>query len=196
MNIPFRGSRNYITGVDLTEAAVELLGQSGDADVSDISLSCYRMIRKSPVEATISFENLSPSQFDAIVRAQKNGQAVSVGFRAALDGNQEARVDCFEKEQLKTIEVGNRVASIRPPDNVDGSLLTMLVAGIKAASQASFPERKGKWIYAGCRLASLPSVWRDASVNTTSGPEARFFNWQVEVDGKPLGSVMFFVESS
>lgn len=191
--VPFRGDRDYITGVDVLETSLDLVNQHFRGEPGRIRLSCYKMLRQSDIELVISSRPLSPKDHYAIVQTQFGTKLVFVGWNPGEKNQVDLRVECLEQQQLDFVEAGQWKAEIRKSSGVDGSLLSILVAAIKAASQKSFPKLHGKWIFASANLSKLPDVWHKATVESATREPSHFYSWNVIVDSQTIGSIVFFL---
>lgn len=193
LTIPFQGKRSYITGVQLAETALARSGLAGD--LAGLTVNCYRMIRSNAVALTRAETPLSPKDYAAIVRLEpgaEGGAGLFFGLNE-LAGDSDDRFPCPDSELAACVEATDqRSVTLRNPGRDDGTLLAMLVLGIKTASQKSWPAITEKWIFASARLRPFPRGWAEARATSRAGPDAHVFPWAVEIDGQPVGTIGFF----
>ena len=193
VTLPFQGDRRYVSGVQLVEAA--LARQPRDPG-TPVAIGCYDMIRTNAVRIEHSDTPLSPKEHDAIVQVVRGGAPRFIGLRGAGAVTGEVPVqttECFEAVLDASVDVTGRGAvEVVNPGHPAGTLLAMLVLGIKRASQAGFAERGGKWVFAAARFPDSPGTWTRARAETAAQAAARVFQWTVTVDDTMTGTVTFY----
>lgn len=191
--LPFQGPRRYITGVQQVQEAMKRVGPDAG---SALGVGCYNMITGNAVTVIQSDIPLSPKEHDTIVSLVKDGATSFVGMRAADGPVDPVTAPCFEAEVATAVTVVTQdtgaAVTVTNPDHPEGSLLAMLVFAIKAASQASFSERGGQWIFAAAKFPVWPTEWQQAQATTTARAGARAFQWSVVIDDTLRGTITFY----
>ena len=192
LDIPYRGSRTYLTGADLASwvggAAEQLSGRPG-AFLRDIAfrspISCVPYVRMGrPADRSIlrgDFTLADPATaWEGVGYLAESGQVVS------------QRVEYDEERIVSSAVLEPSGASLESPADV--SPIQAVVALMKAECNVLSPLPGGRWIFAGMRFVRpLPEAAQSVAVRLKKLYPGQSASAEVLLDDQPSGIIRFMV---
>lgn len=183
LDIPFRGSRQYLHSTTLFDALVALTDPDPSAAVA---LNIYKVITEPVGVAPFAGDRAAVAGTFAFVG--RDGRAAVLGLYPAPGAPAPGRVPCNEDAIIASADIADDRAGARA--GTVGSLVETIVALNKALVGARMAGRL-KPMFSTLDLARLPAVPARVELRIDRQLGIKLFVSTISVDGAPLGRITF-----
>lgn len=149
LDIPLKGSRNYIQGPDLFNAAFETLAEEAGGSAGEFEIAFHRMAHKK-VELVWDTDTAPEDAFAAGSQSTQQGRARY--WMRELDAPLSGRQPYPEDEIVARMTFEEGFSQARLNKEFPYSDMEIWVSMIKAMHQRRFADAAGKWVFVRAKL--------------------------------------------
>ncbi len=176
LDLPFKGTRDYLHGTDMVEALVGIAGPG------PVSLRIHKIAR-SPLEVIFEPDGEDLSAWTAIARISDQMFGLKEG-----DGTVQRRVPYDEQ---RAIGSASRVGEVlRCARDNDFTLIEQIVALNKSSLSFRKPEVE-RWVFTELDLADYPASVANIAISPGASLGDRLVRSEVLFDGATVGKIGF-----